>query len=49
MHLAKFLANVPPGVEEQIEGLFKKRKPPILNAPNTSVAGPDIEIHCGQQ
>lgn len=26
MHLAEFLANVPPGVEEQIEGLFKRRE-----------------------
>jgi hypothetical protein len=46
MQLAEFLANVPPGVEEQIEGLFKKREPAYLNAPNTSISGPDIEIHC---
>lgn len=42
MHLAEFLAHVPPGVE----GAFKKREPPILNATNTSLSGPDIEIHC---
>ena len=47
MHLAEFLASVPPGVERKVEGLLKKREPPHLNAPNTSVSGPDIEIYCG--
>lgn len=46
MLLTEFLSNVPPGQERQIGELFKIRNPPYLNASNTSISGPDIEIYC---